>query len=214
MLQWGDAGGTKADSNPNTVVKPHGIATWTPGVGSTVPAWLTFVPAAPYDNLFFFMPLPVPSYVPKTFVSSRTYHFTSSDQAASQCLESDSQFTDAGWVYNFGTQWDFTETHGLRFFQYGNPGHWVVVPGVPLPNFVAAPVTFITESEIDTVAHTVTRIAITVDGVRYPVNMVFPAFFSGSTHRKYTAAVQLDTKGLNPPVGYGLFVVDFGESYW
>lgn len=160
------------------------------------------------------MPLPTPAFSqPKRFFSSRTYQFSASDQLASQCLESDSQFTDAGWVYNFGTQWDFSETHGLRFFQYGKPGHWVAVPGVPLPNFVAAPVKFTTESEIDTVAHTVTRVAITVNGTRYPVGLVLPAFNTGSTNRKYTAAIQLDSKGGNPPVGYGVFVADFEERY-
>lgn len=205
MLQWGDPGGTKADSNPNTVVKPHGTAIWVPGTAIT-PAHLSFTAAVAGDNEYLFMGLTTPAVPPILFYSSRTYQCTAAQFAALICPESDSQLTWAGWVYNFGTQGNAA---GWKFFQYGNPGHWVLInPVIPVPDFVSAPVKFDTLSTIDTAAHTVTRLAIRINnGPWIPVNMVMQAYNSGGGN-KYTCAVQLDPKGTTPT---GMTIIDAEE---
>lgn len=215
LLQWGDAGGTKADSNPTTVVKPHGTLVFVPGTATT-PAHLAFTPAAANDNEFLFMPLPVPPDSAYLFYSSRTYQCTAAEKAALGMPESDSQRILAGWVYNFGTQGN---PAGFRFYQYGAPGHWVLIePVIPVPDFVTAPVKFETISSIDTVAHTVTRIAVRINGGPWiAVNMVMQAYNTGnSALNKYTCAVQLDSLGaaagtLPPPTG--MSVIDVEERY-
>lgn len=219
LLQWGDAGGTKADSNPTTVAKPHGTLVFVPGTATT-PGHLAFNPAAGNDNEFFFMPLPLelptPTSEPSLFYSSRTYQCTAAEAKALTCPESDIQYIGAGWVYNFGTQLYPT---GFRFYQYGAPGNWVLIePVIPVPDFVTAPVKFETISSIDTVAHTVTRIAIRINGGPWQlVNMVLPAYNTGNAAlNKYTCAIQLDTLGaaagtLPPPTG--MSVIDVEERY-
>lgn len=215
LLQWGDAGGTKADSNPTATVKPHGTLVFVPGTATT-PAHLGFTPAAANDNEFLFMPLPIPPDSAYLFYSSRTYQCTAAEKAALGMPESDSQRILAGWVYNFGTQLHPT---GFRFYQYGAPGHWVLIePVIPVPDFVTAPVKFETISSIDTVAHTVTRIAIRINGGPWQlVNMVLPAYNTGNAAlNKYTCAIQLDTLGaaagtLPPPTG--MSVIDVEERY-
>lgn len=219
LLQWGDAGGTKADSNPTTVVKPHGTLVFVPGT-ATAPGHLAFNPAAGNDNEFFFMPLPLelptPTSEPGLFYSSRTYQCTAAEAKALTCPESDSQYIGAGWVYNFGTQLHPT---GFRFYQYGAPGHWVLIePVIPVPDFVTVPVKFETISSIDTVAHTVTRIAIRINGGPWiAVNMVMQAYNTGNAAlNKYTCAVQLDTLGAAAgtlPPSTGMSVIDVEERY-
>lgn len=205
MLQWGDPGGTKADNNPNTVVKPHGAAVFIPGTAIT-PAHLAFNPAAVGDNEYLFMGLTTPAVPPILFYSSRTYQCTAAEFAALICPEADSQITWAGWVYNFGIQGN---PAGWRFYKYGNPGDWVLIePVIPVPDFVSAPMKFDTMSTIDTVAHTVTRLAIRINnGPWIPVNMTLPAYNSGGGN-KYTCAVQLDPKGTTPT---GMTVIDAEE---
>lgn len=208
LLQWGDAGGTKADSNPNTVAKPHGLAVFIPGTATT-PAHLAFTSAVPGDNEFLFMPLPTPSAPPSLFYSSRTYQCTAAEFAALICPESDSQIKWAGWIYNMGTQ---ANQAGWRVFRYGNPGDWVLVPNIsPMVDFVSAAVKFETLSSIDTVAHTVSRLAIRINsGPWIPVNMTLPAYNTGGTGNKYTCAVQLDPKSTVPT---GMSILDVEERY-
>lgn len=208
QLQWGDPGGTKADSNPNTVVKPHGTAVWVPGTATT-PGHLAFNPAAVGDNEYLFMDLPTPATPPNLFYSTRTYQCTAAEFAALICPESDSQFIWAGWIYNMGTQ---SNAAGWRFYQYGAPGHWnLIEPVIPVPDFVSAPMKFETLSTIDTVAHTVTRVAIRVNGGPWiPVNMVMQAYNTGGTTNKYTCAIQVDPKSTTPT---GMSVLDAEERY-
>lgn len=210
MLQWGDPGGTKADSNPNTVVKPHGLAVFTQGVAPAGPAHLAFPPAAVGDNEYLFMDLPIPAVPPSLFYSSRTYQCTAAEFAALICPESDSQFIWAGWIYNMGTQGNAA---GWKFYQYGAPGHWnLIEPVIPVPAFVSAPVKFDILSTIDTVAHTVTRLFIRINnGPWIPVNMVMQGYNTGNAAlNKYTCAVQLDPKSTSPT---GMTIIDAEERY-
>lgn len=210
MFQWGDAGGTKADSNPNTVVKPHGTAVWVSGTT----AHLAFTPAAVGDNEFMFMPLPTPTDEPKYFYSSSTYQCTAAEAATLQCPERDSQIIWKGWVYNFGIQ---LNKSGWRFYQY-SPSAWVPSPVLPMVGFVNSPVKFEVVSTIDTVAHTVTRLAIRINGGAWlPIGLTFAAFNTGTpTLNKLTVAIQADTIGAAAgafPPSTGFSVLDLEERY-
>lgn len=212
LLQWGDAGGVKGDSSPGTTIKPHGQAQWSPEPPSAgAPASLTWAPAAGYDNLYFYITLPVPHAAPKYFYSSRSYQFLSgTDRVASQALESDSQLVWDGWQYNFGTQMDFVGGAGWRFFDPNAQAWFSLRTPVPVPDLVSKPVVFTTESMIDTVAHTITRVAITVNGVRYPVGAEVPAR-SVSQGNKYSAAIQMDATAA--ATFYRVQVAEFEERY-
>src|SRR5579859_2169958 len=99
-----------------------------------------------------------------------------------QAIEFECQQVLNGWVYNFswqalypGNQW--------RIFDYGLK-QWDAT-GIAFTRFT--PGTWhhiVAEYHNDTVAHTVLHDALTVDGVRMPVNITHNAFFSRSEERR------------------------------
>lgn len=202
---WGDAGGTLANSNPGTSTIPHGKATWTPSATGTR---LDFKPAAPWDNLYLYTKLPFPAIVPTHLVDIRRIQMTAADLAGAQCLESDFQITVNGILHNMGIQINFN-AKAVRYFTYvsGGNGHWTAIPGIPLPD-VTQPLDFLAEFKID--AATTTHVALSLNGVRYPIGITQPATHTNGGN-KFTTAVQLDSTGKGSPVG--VTVLDLQARY-
>src|SRR5262249_38955682 len=63
----------------------------------------------------------------------------------------------------------------------------------------------------DTTAHTVIHDALTIDGVRIPVNITHNAFFSGAANNQFTNAVQLDSN--STPAPYSIYVDGMKITY-
>jgi hypothetical protein len=68
----------------------------------------------------------------------------------------------------------------------------------------------VAEYHNDTTAHLVIHDALTVDGVRMPVNITHNAFFSGSNNQ-FTNAVQLDSNSTAAP--YSVYVDGMKITY-
>jgi hypothetical protein len=69
----------------------------------------------------------------------------------------------------------------------------------------------VAEYHNDTTAHTVLHDALTVDGVRIPVNITHNAFFSGAVNNQFTNAVQLDSNSTAAP--YSIYVDKMRITY-
>lgn len=125
-----------------------------------------------------------------------------------QAVEFECQQILDGWVYNFswqalypGNQW--------RIFDYGLK-RWDST-GLTLTRFT--PNTWhhiVAEYHNDTTNHLVIHDALTVDGVRMPVNITHNAFLSGS-HNQFTNAVQLDSNSAAAP--YSVYVDNMKITY-
>jgi hypothetical protein len=145
----------------------------------------------PFTNGYFYQ-----KHTPVTTqIGALTYEFDlyipTGSENLPQAIEFECQQILDGWVYNFswqalypGNQW--------RIFDYGLK-RWDAT-GLTVTRF--SPGTWhhiVAEYHNDTVAHTVLHDALTVDGVRMPVNITHNAFFSGAVNNQFTNAVQLDS---------------------
>jgi hypothetical protein len=127
---------------------------------------------------------------------------------APQAIEFECQQILSGWVYNFAFQADYGRNL-WRVFNYGAK-MWESA-SIPLQQF--APETWhhiMAEYHNDTTTHTVFHDALTVDGVRYTVNMTHDAFFSGANDQ-FTNAFQLDSNG--HPDAYNVYVDRMKVTY-
>jgi hypothetical protein len=158
--------------------------------------------SVPYTNGYFYQ-----SHTPVTAqINALTYQFDLYIPAGSETLpqgiEFECQQILSGWVYNFswqalypGNQW--------RIFDYGLK-RWDAT-GLTLTRFTPGTWHHImAEYHNDTVAHTVIHDALTVDGVRTPVNITHNAFFSGAVNNQFTNAVQLDSN--STAAAYSVYV--------
>jgi hypothetical protein len=156
----------------------------------------------PYTNGYFYQ-----SHSPVTTqINALTYQFDifipAGSESLPQGIEFECQQILNGWVYNFswqalypGNQW--------RIFDYGLK-RWDAT-GISLTRFTpGAWHHIVAEYHNDTVAHTVLHDALTVDGVRIPVNITHNAFFSGAVNNQFTNAFQLDSN--STPAAYGVYV--------
>lgn len=158
--------------------------------------------SVPYTNGYFYQ-----SHTPVTRqIGALTYQFDlyipTGSENLPQAIEFECQQVLNGWVYNFswqalypGNQW--------RIFDYGLK-QWDAT-GLTVTRF--SPGTWhhiVAEYHNDTVAHTVLHDALTVDGVRMPVNITHNAFFSGAVNNQFTNAVQLDSNITAAP--YSVFI--------
>ncbi len=156
----------------------------------------------PYTNGYFYQ-----RHTPvATQINALTYEFDiyipSGSETLPQGIEFECQQILNGWVYNFswqalypGNQW--------RIFDYGL-SRWDAT-GLTLTRFT--PDTWhhiVAEYHNDTVAHTVIHDALTVDGVRMPVNITHNAFFSGAANNQFTNAFQLDSN--STAAAYSVYV--------
>jgi len=146
----------------------------------------------PFTNTYWYMPHPV---VTNQF-NALTYEFDllipSGLESAPQAIEFECQQILGGWIYNFAFQaWESASIPLQRF----NPGTWHHI---------------MAEYHNDTASHTVFHDALTVDGVRYTVNMTHNAFFSGANDQ-FTNAFQLDSDGQITP--YSVYLDRMKISY-
>lgn len=163
----------------------------------------------PYTNGYFYQ-----KHTPVTAqIGALTYEFDIYIPAGSETLPQGIEFECQqilnGWVYNFswqalypGNQW--------RIFDYGLK-RWDAT-GLAFAPF--APGTWhhiLAEYHNDTVAHTVLHDALTVDGVRMPVNITHNAFFSGAVNNQFTNAVQLDSN--STAAAYSVFIDQMKITY-
>ncbi|MGE5323920.1 MAG: hypothetical protein ACM3SW_13710 [Actinomycetota bacterium] len=117
-------------------------------------------------------------------------------EKAPQAIEFECQQVLDGWVYNFSWQADYPLSE-WRIFDYGLK-RWDATP-LNFTHFT--PGTWhhvVAEYHNDTTAHTVIHDALTIDGVRFPVNITHNAFFSGGGNQ-FTNAVQLDSNSTATP---------------
>lgn len=128
---------------------------------------------------------------------------------APQAIEFECQQTLGGYIYNFGWQAIYT-LNDWRIFNYGAK-RWESA-NIPFSSF--APGTWhhiVAEYHNNAANHSVFHDALTVDGVRYAVNIRHDAFFSGAPNDKFTNAVQLDSD-LHPDA-YSVYVDKMKITY-
>jgi hypothetical protein len=205
-LTCGNCGNTGASGATAAYFDTLGIASPSEDGSSTQ---FSIAATVPYTNGYFYQ-----SHTPVTRqINALTYEFDIYIPAGSenlpQGIEFECQQILNGWVYNFswqalypGNQW--------RIFDYGLK-RWDAT-GIALTRFT--PGTWhhiVAEYHNDTVAHTVLHDALTVDGVRTPVNITHNAFFSGAVNNQFTNAVQLDSNSTAAP--YGVFIDQMKIAY-
>jgi hypothetical protein len=190
-------------------------ATYTDTLGIATPSedgsatQFSIAATIPFTNAYFFQ-----HHTPVTTqIGALTYEFDlyipTGSENLPQAVEFECQQILDGWVYNFswqalypGNQW--------RIFDYGLK-RWDAT-GLTVTRF--SPGTWhhiVAEYHNDTVAHTVLHDALTVDGVRMPVNITHNAFFSGAVNNQFTNAVQLDSNSAAAP--YSVYVDGMKITY-
>jgi hypothetical protein len=205
-LTCGNCGNTGATGATAAYSDTLGIATPSEDGSSTQ---FTIAATVPFTNGYFYQ-----SHTPVTKqINALTYEFDlyipAGSETLPQAIEFECQQILNGWVYNFswqalypGNQW--------RIFDYGLK-RWDAT-GIALTRFTPGTWHHImAEYHNDTVAHTVLHDALTVDGVRIPVNITHNAFFSGAVNNQFTNAVQLDSN--STAAAYGVFIDQMKITY-
>jgi hypothetical protein len=205
-LTCGNCGNTGATGATAAYTDTLGIATPSEDGSSTQ---FSIAASVPYTNGYFYQKhTPVAAQM-----GALTYEFDIYIPAGSETLPQGIEFECQqildGWVYNFSWQalypgdqwrifdyglkrWDAT---GLAFTPF-TPGTWHHI---------------VAEYHDDIVAHTVLHDALTVDGVRMPVNITHNAFFSGAVNNQFTNAVQLDSN--STAAAYSVFIDQMKITY-
>jgi hypothetical protein len=205
-LTCGNCGNTGATGATAAYTDTLGIATPSEDGSSTQ---FSIAASVPYTNGYFYQKhTPVAAQM-----GALTYEFDIYIPAGSETLPQGIEFECQqildGWVYNFSWQalypgdqwrifdyglkrWDAT---GLAFTPF-TPGTWHHI---------------VAEYHNDIVAHTVLHDALTVDGVRMPVNITHNAFFSGAVNNQFTNAVQLDSN--STAAAYSIFIDQMKITY-
>jgi hypothetical protein len=163
----------------------------------------------PFTNGYFYQ-----KHTPVTTqINALTYEFDlyipQGSENSPQAIEFECQQILNGWVYNFswqalypGDQWRIFDyglsrwdSTGLAFTRF-TPGAWHHI---------------LAEYHNDTTAHTVLHDALTIDGVRFPVNISHNAFFSGAINNQFTNAVQLDSN--STATAYSIYIDKMRITY-
>jgi len=205
-LTCGNCGNTGATGATAAYSDTLGIATPSEDGSSTQ---FSIAATVPYTNGYFYQ-----RHTPvATQINALTYEFDIYIPAGSenlpQGIEFECQQILNGWVYNFSWQ-ALYPTNQWRIFDYGLK-RWDAT-GLAFTRFT--PGTWhhiVAEYHNDTVAHTVLHDALTVDGVRMPVNITHNAFFSGAVNNQFTNAVQLDSN--STPAPYSVFIDQMKITY-
>jgi hypothetical protein len=162
-----------------------------------------------YTNGYFFQRhAPINSKINSLWYEFDLY-IPQGNETFPQGIEFECQQLLGGWVYNFGWQALYT-SNTWRIFDYGLK-RWDDT-GIPFPHFT--PGTWhhiVAEYHNDPVTHTVFHDAITVDGVRTPVNITHNAFFAGDPNNQFSNAVQLDSN--NVPAPYSVYIDKMRITY-
>jgi hypothetical protein len=191
---------------------PTANYSFTPGIASPSEdgssTQFSLAAAVPYTNAYFYLEhTPVANQI-----NALTYEFDiyipTGMEAAPQGIEFECQQVFEGWVYNFGWQ-ALYQGSVWRIFDYGLK-RWDATP-ISFTGFT--PGTWhhiLAEYHNDTTTHTVFHDALTVDGVRYPVNIAHNAFNAGGGNQ-FTNAVQLDSNSAAVP--YSIYVDKMRITY-
>jgi hypothetical protein len=159
-------------------------------------------PNVPYTNVYWYQEHQAPSGQLNAITYEFDLYIPSGSENAPQGIEFECQQQFNGWIYNFGWQANFV-TNEWRIFNYG-PATWDS-SGVAFQHFT--PGTWhhiLAEYHNDVNSHSVWHDALTVDGVRYPLNIRHDAFNAGNVINKLTNAVQLDGNSRND--AYSVYV--------
>lgn len=142
-----------------------------------------------------------------------TYEFDlfipSGFETAPQAIEFECQQRLDGWIYNFAWQANYVGG-SWRIFNYAAK-KWEE-SGLTLQPF--SPGTWhhvMAEYHNDASTHSVFHDALTVDGVRTPVNIRHDAFFANNGSNNFANAIQLDSNNLPSP--YSIFVDKMKITY-
>jgi len=198
-LTCGDCGNTGAQGATATYSMTQGIAL--PSESGSSAEFSIGGPYA-YSNAYWYYRHPAPSAA----MSALTYEFDLYVPAASanapQAIEFECQQRLDGYIYNFAWQADYVGNQ-WRVFNYTDK-QWEEV-GIPLQRF--APNSWhhlLAEYHNDGSTHTTFHDALTVDGVRYPVNISHPATPTSTAGGDFTNAFQLDLDAA--PTAYSVYV--------
>src|SRR5689334_20368453 len=177
---------------------PVATFSFTPGIGAPSAdgrsTQFSIAATTAFSNAYWFrQQSPVTSQI-----NALTYEFDlyipSGMETAPQAIEFECQQVIGGWVYNFAWQGPYHGATTWRTFDYGLK-RWdaSTIPFTPF-----TPGTWhhiVAEYHNDTANHVVFHDALTVDGVRFPVNITHNAFFSGGNNQ-FTNAFQLDSNSV------------------
>jgi hypothetical protein len=162
-----------------------------------------------YSNAYFYRVQPTISSQINSLIYEFDLYIPSGMETAPQAIEFECQQQLNGWVYNFAWQADYAGPKTWRIFDYVLR-RWDST-GIAFTGF--APNTWhhiVAEYHNDTANHVVWHDALTVDGVRFPVNIAHDAFFSGGSN-KFTNAFQLDSN--STPTPYQTYVDKMKITY-
>lgn len=196
----------------NGATGPTATYSFTPGISSPSEdgssTQFSIAATVPFTNAYFYQELtPVNGQI-----NAITYEFDiyipQGMETAPQAIEFECQQMLGGWVYNFGWQALYGQ-NVWRIFDYGlkrwdattisftpfTPGTWHHI---------------LAEYHNDITAHIVYHDALTVDGVRFPVNVTHNAF-NGGGRDQLTNAVQLDSNTTATP--YSIYVDKMRITY-
>lgn len=188
-------------------------ATFTPGINAPsedlIATQFNIAPPSAFANAYFYrQQTPVTSQI-----NALTYEFDlyipSGMETAPQAVEFECQQVIGGWVYNFSWQAPYHGAATWRIFDYGLK-RWDAT-SVPVQPF--SPGTWhhiVADYHNDTANHLVIHDALTVDGVRFPVNITHNAAFTGGRDQ-FTNAVQLDSNSSSTP--YTIYVDKMKITY-
>ncbi len=199
----GNGGGTGAIANYSATV---GMASPSEDGSATQ---FSIAASVPYTNGYFYQAEnPVHAQIGLLQYEFDLY-IPSGSENAPQALEFECQQALNGWIYNFSWQADYA-SNVWRIFNYGAKV-WESA-NVPLQRFT--PGTWhhiVAEYHNDVASHSVFHDALTVDGVRTPVNIRHDAFFSGAANDQFTNAFQLDSNSV--PLPYSVFLDRMKVTY-
>ncbi len=197
----------------NGATGPTANYSFTPGIASPSEdgssTQFSIAATVPYTNAYFYQ-----EHTPVTTqLNALTYEFDlyipQGMETAPQAIEFECQQILNGWVYNFGWQALYVGGSIWRIFDYGAK----VWDPTPIAFTGFTPGTWhhiLAEYHNDITTHTVFHDALTVDGVRYPVNITHNAFNSGANNQ-FTNAIQLDSNSTATP--YSIYVDKMRITY-
>lgn len=190
------------------------VANYSFATGITAPsedrraAQFSIAASVPFTNAYFYIQQPA---IPQP-LAALTYEFDlyipAGMETAPQAVEFECQQVLDGYVYNFSWQALYSG-NVWRIFDYGLK-RWDS-SGIPFHAFTPGTWHHIAaEYHADTTNHVVWHDALTVDGVRTPVNISHNAFFSAGG-MQFTNAFQLDSNSAATP--YSVYVDKMRITY-
>lgn len=177
--------GGNVGNNPGEIGAGHPTVTYTftPGDTAVLTAKGSLLGQA---NLYYYMPLamPVPTSLPRRIVDVRTFQIVYLKPW--RALEWQSQIIRAGKIHNCAIQLEVLNKT-VNYFIYGDT--WHPFPQQPAFPDLTKPVQIYTEFALD--EKSTTHVAITINGVRYPLGVTNPVF-NKTAGDKATCAIQID----------------------